>query len=278
MNRAMLIARTLQDLAAARAQVLTALGPIALVPTMGALHAGHIALLAHAREACPAVAVSIFVNPTQFGPGEDFARYPRQEEQDLARLRDAGCDLVWMPHADIMYPPGDATTIDVAGPAQGWEGAARPGHFRGVATVVTKLFGQMRPHAAVFGEKDWQQLQVIRRFTADLSLPVEIRAAPIVREPDGLAMSSRNRFLTTAERAVAPRLYAALCALRAAPEMAQGLRAARASLAEAGFAVDYLAVVDGATLRQCDPPEDNARVIAAVRLGSVRLLDNVPLR
>ena len=182
-------------------------GGIALVPTMGALHAGHLALLDVARQACPAVAASIFVNPTQFAPHEDFTRYPREEDADLAKLRDAGCNLVWLPGVAEMYPPGDSTFIDTQGPALGWEGDVRPGHFRGVATVVAKLFGQVRPDAGVFGEKDWQQLQVIRRMAADLALPVQVIGAAIVREADGLAMSSRNRFLTQAERAAAPALY-----------------------------------------------------------------------
>jgi pantoate--beta-alanine ligase len=271
----------MDELATARAHLRKSHGRIALVPTMGALHAGHIALLGHARDGCgreeqPAVAASIFVNPTQFGPGEDFDRYPRQEERDLEQLSAAGCDLVWLPRAADMYGPTDATMIDIAGPALGWEGDMRPGHFRGVATVVTKLFGQVQPHAAVFGEKDWQQLQVIKRVTADLCLPVKIIAAPIVREADGLAMSSRNRFLSPAERATAPQLYAVLSALRATPESHAALPTARASLAKAGFEIDYLAVVDGATMLPCDR-RAGARVIAAARLGSVRLLDNIAL-
>ncbi len=246
---------------------------------MGALHAGHLALLDVARGVCPAVAVSIFVNPTQFAPNEDFNRYPREEEADLEKLRSAGCDLVWLPGVEDMYPHGDSTLIDTAGPSHGWEGAIRPGHFRGVATVVAKLFGQVRPDAGIFGEKDWQQLQVIRRMVTDLVLPVRVIGAPIVREPDGLAMSSRNRFLTEAERAQAPVLYTALNAIRDA--MARGttaadaLQAGRENLPAPQFIVDYLALVDGETLVETDVVSPSARLIAAARLGSVRLLDNI---
>jgi pantoate--beta-alanine ligase len=274
----MLIARTrnaLEEIAAP----LRARGALALVPTMGALHAGHLTLLAVARQAAPVVAASIFVNPTQFAPHEDFARYPRDEAGDLQKLAEAGCDLVWLPDVAEMYPSGDATTIEMGGPALGWEGAARPGHFRGVATVVAKLFGQVRPSAAVFGEKDWQQLQVIRRMVADLSLPVRVIGAPVVREGDGLAMSSRNRFLTPAERAAAPKLHRLLCDVRDAMAHGQAaadvLPAARARLAADGFASDYLALVANETLIETDRAGADARLIAAARLGSVRLLDNI---
>jgi len=275
----MWIARTGTALNEAVAAARQAHGGLALVPTMGALHAGHLALLEVARTAARCVTVSIFVNPSQFGPNEDFARYPREEAADLEKLRRAGCDLVWLPSVAEMYPPGDATLIDMTGPALGWEGALRPGHFRGVATVVAKLFGQVRPDAAVFGEKDWQQLQVISRLVRDLHLPVRVVGAAIVREPDGLAMSSRNRFLTPAERAEAPALYAALSGVRDA--LARGtspgnaLLAGRARLAESGFALDYLALVDGDTLIETELVAPGARLIAAARLGSVRLLDNM---
>jgi pantoate--beta-alanine ligase len=275
----MRIARTGAELIDALAAARQAHGGLALVPTMGALHAGHLALLEVARAAAPCVAVSIFVNPAQFGPTEDFARYPREETADLEKLRHAGCDLVWLPSVAEMYPQGDATLIDMTGPALGWEGALRPGHFRGVATVVAKLFGQVRPDAAVFGEKDWQQLQVIRQLVRDLHLPVRVVGAAIVREPDGLAMSSRNRFLTAAERAQAPALYAALRGVRDAiargTSPANALLAGRARLADCGFALDYLALVDGETLIETDIASAGARLIAAARLGSVRLLDNV---
>jgi pantoate--beta-alanine ligase len=280
----MLIARTLEELADAVAALRARHGGLALVPTMGALHAGHLTLLSVARlsvasRSAGAVAASIFVNPTQFGPREDFGRYPRDEAGDLQKLGAAGCDLVWLPDVAVMYPDGDATSVEVGGPALGWEGAARPGHFRGVATVVAKLFGQVRPDDAVFGDKDWQQLQVIRRMSADLSLPVRVIGAPVVREADGLAMSSRNRFLTPAERDIAPSLYTALCGARDA--MAQGqsadhaLRDARAGLAENGFVTDYIALVENATLLQTDRAGAGARLIAAARLGDVRLLDNI---
>jgi pantoate--beta-alanine ligase len=259
---------------------LAGLGPVALVPTMGALHAGHLSLLAAARQAVGpggAVVASIFVNPLQFGPGEDLARYPRPEEADLAMLREAGCDLAWLPQVEAMYPPGRATTIHVEGPAEGWEGAARPGHFRGVATVCAKLFLQTGAQVAAFGEKDWQQLQVIRRMVRDLDLPVRILPCPTLREADGLALSSRNRFLAPEERA---RAVALPGAMRAAIEaMARGtspaaaLATARAGLAAAGFALDYLALVEPESLREVPAPP--GRLIAAARLGGVRLLDTM---
>ena len=251
---------------------------LVLVPTMGALHAGHLALIEDAR-ALGAVVASIFVNPLQFAPSEDLSRYPRDEAGDMAALAQAGCDGVWMPDVTEMYPPGDATIIDVGGPALGWEGAARPGHFRGVATVVAKLFGQTRPDIACFGEKDWQQLQVIRRMAADLSLPVVVRGVSTEREPDGLALSSRNRFLTDAERRLAPLLHATLLDAHAALREAGGaepvLAHARSRLQELGFALDYLALVAGETMEPASIALPGTRLIAAARLGSVRLLDNI---
>lgn len=274
----MRIARTLPELH----QACTCLGPdLALVPTMGALHAGHLTLVRAARRGNAGVAASIFVNPLQFGPRDDFSRYPRDEAGDLQKLEAAGCDLAWLPDVGTMYPPGDATEITVGGPSGLWEGAARPGHFKGVATVVAKLFGQVRPRAAYFGEKDWQQVQVIRRMVIDLHLPVEIVPVPTVREADGLAMSSRNRFLSPGERQAAPALYAALT--RAAAAIGGGAPAA-ASLAEADAAVtaagmqsDYLALVDAQSLTPLKTLARPARLIAAARLGMVRLLDNVPV-
>ena len=272
----MRVARTLAELDAHR----RALPRLGLVPTMGALHAGHMALVAAAQaaqaQAGGAVAASIFVNPAQFAPHEDLATYPRDEAGDLRMLEQAGCDLAWLPQVEAMYPPGDATWIDVGGPALRWEGAARPGHFRGVATVCAKLFGQIRPDQAFFGEKDWQQLAVVRRMAADLCLPLGIVGVPTVREPDGLAMSSRNRRLTAAERDQAALLPAVLqrCVERHCTRPA--LDKAAAALSEAGFEVDYLALVDGETLDALEEPRPGARVIAAARLGAVRLLDNVP--
>ena len=261
------------------AQARPAMGRVALTPTMGALHAGHLALVAAARQAGDTVVASIFVNPTQFGSAEGAAQYPRDEADDLRQLRQAGCDAVWLPDVAAMYPPGDATFVDPAGAALDWEGAHRPGHFRGVATVVAKLFGLVRPEVACFGEKDWQQLQVVRRMVADLMLPVRIVGVPTVREADGLAKSSRNRFLDPADRARAPLLHA--CLMEAATRVRAGdaeagLAAARARLEIAGIGVDYLALVDGVTLR---PTLEAAggRIIAAARLGPIRLLDNVPV-
>ncbi len=271
----MKIARSLEELG----QGLADLGPVGLVPTMGALHAGHLSLLAAARDAGLSVAASIFVNPLQFGPQEDFAAYPRDEAGDLAKLAQAGCALAWLPAPEIMYPEDAASVIEVAGPARLWEGAARPGHFAGVATVVTKLFGQVRPQAAFFGQKDWQQLQVIRRVVADLYLPVEICGVATMREPDGLAMSSRNRFLSAAERATAPMLHATLsetaARLRSGADVAASLAEAKARLAAAGLAPDYFALVQAETLAPLTELIPPARLIAAARLGSIRLLDNI---
>ncbi len=275
----MLIARTRQDLDAALAGLRARGGLVTLVPTMGALHAGHLSLLEHARDGGGKIVASIFVNPLQFGHSEDLARYPRDEAADLDMLARAGCDAVWLPDVAEMYPAGDVTLVDVAGPAQGWEGDARPGHFRGVATVVTKLFGQVRPDAACFGEKDWQQLQVIRRITQDLALRVRVIGVPTMRESDGLALSSRNRFLTASQRATAPCLFAAMqrctAAIRAGAAVETALHDARTQLAACGLALDYLALVAGASLQRLAKPEAGARLIAAARLGSVRLLDNI---
>jgi pantoate--beta-alanine ligase len=274
----MIIARTPAELSDALAQ-LRREGSLALVPTMGALHAGHRALLARARRESRIVAASVFVNPTQFDARGDFNRYPRDPEADLAALREAACDLVWMPDEPTMYAPADATMVVVGGPAQGFEDDSRPGHFRGVATVVAKLFGQLRPDAAVFGEKDWQQLQVVARMSADLHLGVRVVGEATVRDPDGLALSSRNRFLAPEERARAPLLHRTLtrlaAELRDGRAAEPGLEAARAALAGAGFEVDYLALVDAASLRPLRDASGEARLIAAARLGTVRLLDNL---
>jgi pantoate--beta-alanine ligase len=273
------VARTIAELRPACEALRRRFGTLALVPTMGALHDGHRTLVRAAVASGDAVAASIFVNPTQFGASEDLSRYPRDEAGDLTILAAAGCHLAWLPDLASMYPADDATTITVAGPAERWEGEARPGHFRGVATVCAKLFGQVAPDRAYFGEKDWQQLQVVRRMVADLHLPLEIVGVPTVREPDGLALSSRNRFLTPDERAASPRLFAVLeaaaRALAAGGEAPATLTSARDALSRAGFQVDYVALVDGATLQPLPRVNRNARLIAAARLGAVRLIDNV---
>ena len=273
------IAHTLAELRAGCAGLRDARGSLSLVPTMGALHDGHMALVRAAVASGGAVVASIFVNPLQFGSGEDLSRYPRDEAGDLALLEATGCDLVWMPDVATMYPPGDATVVEVGGPAQHWEGDSRPSHFRGVATVCARLFGQVRPDRAYFGEKDWQQLQVVRRMVADLWLPLEVVGVPTVRDPDGLALSSRNRFLSAAEHAVAPRLFRVLSTV--AGVLAQGgpagepLAAAQRDLTHDGFEVDYVALVDGPALAPLPAARSGARLIAAARLGSVRLLDNM---
>ncbi|KQT10086.1 pantoate--beta-alanine ligase [Methylobacterium sp. Leaf399] len=255
---------------------------IVLVPTMGALHAGHLALMAHARTIGDRVVASIFVNPTQFGPTEDFSRYPRDVEADLALLAGAGVDAAYLPGVETMYPPGFSTRIEVADLTEGLCGAFRPGHFTGVATVVAKLVNQVGPDVALFGEKDYQQLRVITRAMRDLDVPVEIRGVPTLREADGLALSSRNRYLTPQERAVAPRLNAVLSRIAgalAAGEPATGpVAEGIADLKAAGFApVQYLAVCDADTLAPVERVVRPARVLAAAYLGRTRLIDNVPV-
>jgi pantoate--beta-alanine ligase len=275
----MLIARTLPDLRSACIRLRHDAGALALVPTMGALHEGHRTLVRTAVASGAAAVASIFVNPLQFSPSEDLPRYPRDEAGDLAALEAEGCALAWLPDVATMYPAREATTITVGGPAERWEGDARPGHFRGVATVCAKLFGQVRPDRAYFGEKDWQQLQVVKRMVADLLLPLEIVGVPTVREPDGLAMSSRNRFLAVTERTTAPILHATLRetvrALTGGVPAPDSLAIARTELARAGLKVDYLALVDGPGLAPIQALQPGARLIAAARLGSVRLLDNI---
>lgn len=277
----MLICRDLPSLRAATAALRAAGKRLALVPTMGALHDGHLALVAAGRQVADAVATSIFVNPLQFNPNEDLSRYPRDEEGDLAKLRGAGCDLVWMPPVEAMYPPGSATVIEVAGPAAGWEGDARPGHFRGVATVCCKLFLQCEAQVAVFGEKDWQQLQVVTRMATDLDIPIRILPVATVREADGLAMSSRNRFLSPEDRATAPVLLRvmtkAAAAIASGGAVAEALGAGLETLRDHGFAPDYLALVEAETLKPLAARRQDGpmRLVAAARLGTVRLLDNI---
>jgi pantoate--beta-alanine ligase len=269
------VVRSRAELAAALATVRRR-GTVALVPTMGALHAGHRSLLRAARELGDAVVVSIFVNPMQFGPAEDLDRYPRTFEADLAMCRDEGVRLVFAPTPEVMYGRGAEVTVHPGPLGDELEGAARPGHFAGVLTVVAKLFGLLRPDVAVFGEKDYQQLTLIRRMVADLELGVRVVGAPTVREPDGLALSSRNSYLSAVDRSRAVALSAAL---RAGAEAAAGgseavLAAARSVLdAAEGVAVDYL------TLRASDlgpaPTGGEARLLVASRVGGTRLIDNV---
>ncbi|MCZ8280489.1 MAG: pantoate--beta-alanine ligase [Acetobacteraceae bacterium] len=277
----MLICRDLPSLRTACAALRSNGRRLGLVPTMGALHQGHLALLDAARAAgAGAVAASIFVNPLQFNASDDLARYPRDEDGDLAKLRDAGCDLVWLPPVEAMYPPGSASVIEVAGPSKGFEGDARPGHFRGVATVCAKLFLQTGADIAAFGEKDWQQLQVVRRMARDLDIPIHIEAVPTMREADGLAMSSRNRFLNVAERTTAPMLYQIIKdvarKIAADAPITQVLAEGEARLTAAGFAPDYLALVAAETLEPlAQKSTAPMRLLVAARLGSVRLLDNM---
>jgi pantoate--beta-alanine ligase len=275
------IVRTSEELARNLAE-LRAGGTIALVPTMGALHAGHLALVDEAKRRVDRVVTSIFVNPKQFGACEDFGRYPRREDEDARLLREHGCDLLWIPGAEDIYPEGFATTIRVSGVSERWEGEARPGHFDGVATIVAKLLLSVRPDVAVFGEKDFQQLAVIRRMVADLNVGVEIVAVPTVREPDGLALSSRNGYLSADERSHAAALPDTMTdaarAIRAGQPVSSALDEARQALIEAGFSrIDYLALVDANTLEPLDSAAGEMRLIAAAVIGSTRLIDNLPV-
>lgn len=253
---------------------------VAVVPTMGALHDGHLSLVAQARDACDRVIVTLFVNPTQFDRPEDLAKYPRTENRDRAVLEPAGVDLLFMPGVDEVYPPGFATTVSVSGLTSGMCGDFRPGHFDGMATIVAKLFLMTGAHRAFFGEKDWQQLQIVRRLAADLNIPIEVTGCPTVREADGLAMSSRNARLSPPDRAAAPTLYAALThaaqRLRGGEDPAPVLEAARAEILAGGFArVEYLDLRHPQTLTPLDRLDGPARLLAAAWLGPVRLIDNV---
>lgn len=297
----MIVTRTVDETRAALAGLPH---PLGFVPTMGALHAGHAALVDAARPRCASVAASIFVNPTQFGAGEDFDAYPRDEAGDLAVLEESGVDVVFAPAAADMYPAGFATSVHVRGPlTEQYEGASRPGHFDGMALIVVKLLGVVRPDVLYLGRKDAQQLAVVRRFVRDLDLGVDVAGVPTVREPDGLAMSSRNAYLTQAQRAAAPNLYAALMAGAGAGDRPQATAkdvvvAAASTLLMTGpspwderpaalrdeaprtettFDLDYLAVVDPDTFEPRTAVVPGSLLIAAARLGAVRLIDNVTL-
>ncbi len=259
--------------------------PVGLVPTMGYLHEGHRSLMRRAREECASLVVTIFVNPTQFGPNEDFDRYPRDEARDLAILEEERVDVVFIPAVDEMYPPDASTTVSTGRLSTILEGAARPGHFDGVSTVVTKLFTATSPDRAYFGQKDAQQVRVIRRLTTDLLLPVELVICPIVREPDGLALSSRNVYLSPEERQQALALSSGLRRAEAAwndgirnPDVLRGLVAGEIE-AQPLASIDYVSLADAETLEECfgRVPGD-ALLSLAVRFGGTRLIDNVVLR
>lgn len=255
---------------------------VAFVPTMGALHAGHMALVAEGRRRAGHVVASIFVNPTQFGPNEDLAAYPRREATDAAMLETEGCALLWAPDAATMYPDGLEADVHLSGLSEELDGAARPGHFDGVATIVARLFGQVRPDIALFGEKDYQQLAIIRQLVRDLGLPVEIVAVPTQRDVDGLALSSRNAYLSEEERLAArilPRaLGEAAQAMTGGAPVEEALERARSRLAEAGFEpIDYVELRDAETLAPLAILDRPARLLAAAKIGRTRLIDNLPV-
>jgi pantoate--beta-alanine ligase len=258
---------------------------IALVPTMGNLHDGHIRLVAHARDAAQRVIVSIFVNPLQFGPNEDFAAYPRTPDDDRRLLEKARADLLFQPEVTDVYPAGHehSTIVDVPELSNVLCGAIRPGHFAGVATVVAKLLNIVHPDVALFGEKDYQQLLIIRRLVTDLCMPIEVRGMPTTRDADGLALSSRNRYLSAEERAIAPRLFAALEAARrevegGATQFERIEQSGMQNLVEAGFRPDYFAIRQAYDLQPVQDPKAEIRVLAAARLGRARLIDNVKVQ
>jgi pantoate--beta-alanine ligase len=276
------IVRDLESLREAVAELREDGGAIGFVPTMGALHAGHMALVEEARRRAGHVVASIFVNPTQFGPNEDLSRYPRREAGDAQMLEAAGVDILWAPDVETMYPDGPQIKVR-AGPLGALlDGAARPGHFDGVATVVARLFDQVQPDFALFGEKDYQQLLVVRAMAAALALPVEIVGIPTQRDADGVALSSRNLYLTDDERRAARALPRALgeaaAAIQAGGEVAETLAGARDKLAKAGFApIDYVELRDSATLAPMAALDRPARLLAAARIGQTRLIDNLPV-
>ncbi|MFT4090003.1 MAG: pantoate--beta-alanine ligase [Asticcacaulis sp.] len=253
---------------------------IGFIPTMGALHEGHLALVRHAKTLSDRVVVSIFVNPLQFAPHEDFDRYPRREDADAALLAEAGADLVWLPDSALMYPAGFATKIDLTGPALGLETDFRPQFFGGVATVVTKLFNQVSPDVAIFGEKDYQQLKVVQTFARDLDMPVQVIGLPTIRETDGLALSSRNAYLSAEERDTATRLHAEMQAIaetvRAGGDADASIDRAKIRLEAAGFGpIDYIALRDADTLAIPSGDSRALRLLAAAWLGKTRLIDNI---
>ena len=255
---------------------------IGLVPTMGALHEGHLSLIDASRRDCDLTVVSIFVNPTQFGPQEDFKHYPRQLERDVELVGARGAELVFAPSTESMYAPDHATYLELHGPAETLEGQFRPGHFRGVATIVLKLFNLVQPDRAYFGRKDYQQSLVVRRMVADLDLPIEVRVCPTVREPDGLAMSSRNAYLSPGERERALAVSASLrLARRLVDEGTVDARAIKAQmeslLRAADLSIDYVAIVDPETLTPIDHIDRTAVAVVAVRVGATRLIDNETL-
>lgn len=255
---------------------------VALVPTMGSLHDGHLSLVRMAKRVADHAIVSIFVNPTQFGPNEDFDAYPRDEARDAALLVEEGTSLLWAPDVATMYPGGHSTHIEVAELGADYCGAARPGHFDGVATVVAKLFNQVRPDVAIFGEKDWQQLAIIRRMARDLDFGIDILGAPIARDADGLALSSRNAYLSKEQRAAAAAFPAALSsaakAIAGGADVGETLAKAEAAIVESGFdSVDYVALADVDGLERLSAFGKPARLLAAARIGKTRLIDNLPV-
>lgn len=273
------IVGTVAELRSAVADYRRAGETLGFVPTMGALHAGHIALVKQAQTLADRVVVSIFVNPTQFAPNEDFSRYPRTFDADVDKLAAAGCDLVYAPGREDMYPAGFSTGISIAGPAQGLESDFRPHFFSGVAIVVAKLLLQTAADVAVFGEKDYQQLRVVTQMARDLDLPVRIVPGPTVRESDGLALSSRNRYLTPEERTVAPVIHRALTtaaiAIKAGAVPDAAAAEAEATIARAGLKVDYVAARNAETLAPLASPDEPVRLLAAAWLGTTRLIDNI---
>jgi pantoate--beta-alanine ligase len=279
---ALAILRSVDDLRASVRAFRSAGETVALVPTMGALHEGHLALVRRGRILATRVIATIFVNPTQFGPNEDLDGYPRDRARDVAKLESVETDALFVPELEEMYPPGASTTVAVSGLTDGLCGPFRPGHFAGVATIVTKLLLQALPDVALFGEKDFQQLLVIKRLARDLDIPVRIEGVPTVREPDGLALSSRNAYLSSEERGKAATLYRVLKhlagALAAGADAAPLLAEGRAELLKAGFdPVQYLALCGAETLKPLARADRPSRVFAAAYLGGTRLIDNVPV-